>query len=110
MDYIIKDLVFKKTTSNTRECKIKIHDILNIDISIVEHPETAEHHVAFYSHTGYECFDTSDDKCACHYKYGFKSYESAYDYANKEMKSILNNFISSVLVDIDNYIEEINYI
>ena len=108
MDYIIKDLVFTKKTSTTCVSKVKIHDILEIEVKIVEHAMDASYHVDFYSYTGYECFKTSDDNCSCYYKYGFKTYKEAKDYANKEIKSILNNFISSVLTDIDDYIEEID--
>lgn len=50
-----------------------------------------------------------DDEPTNHYyKWGFKSYNKAYEYANKEMKSLLNNFISTTLADIYDYIEEID--
>ena len=50
-----------------------------------------------------------DDEPTNHYyKWGFKSYKEAYEYANKEMKSLLNNFISTTLADIYDYIEEID--
>lgn len=114
MDYIIKDLVFKKKEDISCNCyvaTIKIHDIFNIEIKIVEREKDKLYNVDFYSVNKNKCFTMCDDEpCNHYYKWGFKSYKEAYEYANKEMKSLLNNFISSVLVDIDDYIEEIGEI
>ena len=114
MEYVIKDLVFKKKKDINCNCyvaNIKIHDILNIEIKIVEREKDNLYNVDFFSINRNKCFTMCDDEpCNSYYKWGFKSYKEAYDYANKEMKSLLNNFISSVLVDIDDYIEEIGEI
>lgn len=113
MEYIIKDLVFEKKEDILCNCyvaRVKIHDILDIEIKIVERVKDATYSVDFFSHTRYNCFTTCDEPCHHYTKYGFGTYRLAYDYANKEMKSVLNNFVSSVLVDIDNYIEEIGEI
>lgn len=116
MDYIIKDLVFiKKENLDLCTCyisNIKIHDVLNLDIIIVEHEADKSYAITFCSTNGRKIFNMHDneDPCSCYSKYGFKSYKEAYDYANKEMKSLLNNFISSVLADVDDYIEEIGEI
>lgn len=111
MEYIIKDLVFKKKENISCNCyvaRVKIHDVLDIEIKIVEKQKDNTYHVDFFSHTRRNCFSTCDEPCHHYTKYGFKSYKEAYNYANKEMKSILNNFISCVLADIDDYIEEID--
>ena len=111
MDYLIKDLVFKKKDNVSCNCyiaNIKIHDILNIEIKIVEREKDKLYNVEFFSINRNKCFkDYDDEYCNHYYKWGFKTYKEAYEYANKEMKSLLNNFISSVLTDIDDYIEEI---
>ena len=111
MNYIVKDLVFKKNFNNefvTYVTNIKIHNILNIEIKIIERVKDDTYCVDFYANNGNKIFEMSDEPCSHYYKYGFTSYKEAYEYANKEIKCILNNFISSVLVDIDDYIEEID--
>ena len=114
MEYIIKDLVFKKkedVSCNYYIAKIKIYNILDIEVKIVERTKDHLYNVEFFSLNRFKCFTMCDDEPTNHYyKWGFKSYKEAYNYANKEMKSILNNFISCVLADIDDYIEEINNI
>lgn len=114
MEYTVKDLVFKKKeyiNCNGYVATIKIHNILDIEIKIVERKKDELYNVDFFSHNRNKCFTMCDDEpCNHYYKWGFKSYKEAYDYANKEMKSLLNNFISSVLADIDDYIEEIGEI
>ena len=113
MNYIIKNLAFKKddTKSNTYVTNVKIHDILNIKIEICKYNIAKVYDVYFTSVTGYKCFDMPDDEpCSYYSKCGFESFNDAYDYANKEMKRILGSFISSLLVDIDDYIEEIGEI
>lgn len=119
MDYIIKDLTFKKDeeivylnhTANTYISEITIHDIVKINITIVEHIPNESYNIRFTSASGYKIFDMSDDEpCSNYTVYGFKTYKESYEYANKEMKRILGNFISCVLADIDDYIEEINNI
>ena len=111
MNYIIKDLVFKKDDklSNTVVTDIKIHNILDIKIKIYGYARTKVYDVRFISLNGYKCFNLTDDEpCSDYTKCGFESYNEAYDYANKVMKTLLNNFISSIIVDIDDYIEEID--
>ena len=114
MEYIIKDLIFKKkeniTLCNNYLAEINIHNIFNVEIIIVELVPDESYSVTFYSKNGNKLFSTSDDLCSCYSKYGFRTYKEAYNYANQEMKIILNDFISSVLVDIDDYIEEIGEI
>lgn len=113
MEYIIKDLVFKKKENIAYNCyvtRIKIHDIFDVEIKIIENIKNATFNVDFFSHTRYNCFTMCDEPCHHYTKYGFATYRLAYNYANKEIKSILNNFISSVLADIDDYIEEIGEI
>lgn len=114
MNYIIKDLVFKKKEDVSCNCyvaNIKIYNILNIEVKIVERAKDHLYNVEFFSLNRFKCFTMCDDEpCNHYYKWGFNSYKEAYDYANKEMKSLLNNFISLVLVDIDDYIEEIGEI
>lgn len=111
MEYIIKDLVFKKKENISCNCyiaNIKIYNILDIEVKIVERVKNHLYNVEFFSLNSFKCFTMCDDEPTNHYyKWGFDSYRDAYDYANKEMKSLLNNFISCVLVDIDDYIEEI---
>ena len=111
MDYIIKDLVFKKKEDISCNCyiaNIKIYNILDIEVKIVERAKDHLYNVDFFSINRVKCFTMCDEEpCNHYYKWGFNSYKEAYDYANKEMKSILNNFISCVLADIDDYIEEI---
>ena len=113
MNYVIKDLVFKKKENINCDCyvsNIKIHDSLDIEIKIVERAKDHLYNVEFFSLNRFKCFKMCDEPCNHYYKWGFKSYKEAYEYANNEMKSLLNNFISSVLVDIDDYIEEIGEI
>ena len=115
MNYIIKDLVFKKkeciSVCNVYIANIKISDILDIEIKIVERQKDNLYNVEFFSLNRNKCLkDYDGELCNHYYKWGFKSYKEACNYANKEMKSLLNNFISNVLVDIDDYIEEIGEI
>ena len=114
MDYIIKDLVFKKKEDINCNCyvaNIKIYNILDVEVKIVERAKDNLYNVEFFSLNRFKCFTMCDDEpCNHYYKWGFKSYNKAYQYANKEMKSLLNEFISSILVDIDDYIEEIGEI
>lgn len=112
MEYIIKDLVFKKKEDVSCNCyiaNIKIYNILDIEIKIVERAKDHLYNVEFFSLNRFKCFTMCDDEPTNHYyKLGFKSYNKAYEYANKEMKSLLNNFISTTLADIYDYIEEID--
>ena len=112
MEYIIKDLVFKKKENINCNCyisNIKIHDILDIEIKIVERQKDNLYNVEFFSLNRNKCLkDYDGEPCNFYYKWGINSYKEAYLYANKEMKSLLNNFISTTLADIYDYIEEID--
>lgn len=110
MNYMIKDLVFKKKDNVACNCyisNIKIHDILDIEVKIVERQKDSMYNVEFFSLNKNKCFTMCDEPTNHYYKWGFASYKEAYEYANNEMKSLLNNFISCTLADIDDYIEEI---
>ena len=115
MDYVVKELVFKKELNfftDSKISKIKIHDFIDIEVRIIQDTcYSTQYNIDFLSLNGYNCFKNDNNELCEHCcKCGFKSYEEAYDYANKKMKSILNNVISCIIADIYDHVDIIEIV
>ena len=65
MNYVIKDLVFKKKENINCNCyvaNIKIHNILDIEIKIVQREKDKLYNVDFFSINRYKCFTMFNDE------------------------------------------------
>lgn len=118
MNYIIKPLNFKEVkNSNSLECKIKIHNIIDMVVGIVktENPYTHEkgYKVCFIGR-GFDFAPDADgntiglsyDRINTYIKFGFDDIEKAKAYAQKEINTHLTNFIECTLADLGDYIDE----
>jgi hypothetical protein len=112
--YVLKPLKFEKVKDKIiYVAKIKIHDLIEMEIEISTYPfemlkeKPLYWKVAFRSYNGYRGFDISGNSpgVTSYTRFGFKDYLSAKQWAETEYSRKFNEIIQSSLIDLNNYVE-----